>query len=228
MIRLPRHSLLTRLWHWLNVVAIAVLFFSGLNISNAHPQLYWGQAGFDPREAWLALPHFPGWMTIPGYYSLAEARLWHFLAAWPFAIGLLVFLLALPLTRHRRDFALRRRDLTLGAIREDIGHHLRLDFDPPPGAAFNLLQKYLYIFVLFIALPLMVLTGLSLSPAMNTAFPWLLDVFGGRQSARSIHFLTAWSLFGFVVAHLAAVLLSNPGRQVRDMITGGRRAEAPA
>ncbi len=223
-----RHSLLTRLWHWLNALAIFILFFSGLNISNAHPWLYWGKDGFDAADAWLALPRFPGWMTIPGYYSLAEARLWHFLAAWPFAVGLLVFLVVLPLSRHGRDFRLRRRELTARAIRDDLAHHLRLDFEPPPGAAFNLLQKYLYIGVLFIGLPLMVLTGLSLSPAMNAAFPWLLDVFGGRQSARSLHFVTAWGLFGFFLAHIAAVLASGPVRQMREMITGGRAGEQAA
>ena len=221
----PRHTLGTRLWHWVNFAAIFVLFFSGLNISNAHPQLYWGQWGFDPATAWLRLPHFPGWMTIPGYYSLAEARSWHFLAAWPFALGFAAFLLALLFGRHGRDFVLRRRELTAGALREDFARHLKLDF-AAHGGAFNLLQKYLYIAVLFIFLPLMILTGLTLAPAMDVAFPWLLDLFGGRQSARSIHFVTAWGLFGFFVLHVAAVLLSGPVGQVRDMITGGRSAEA--
>ena len=217
-----RHALGTRLWHWINALAIGLLFFSGLNISNAHPQLYWGQWGFDPATAWLRLPHFPAWMTIPGYYSLAEARLWHFLAAWPFAMGLLLFLVALPFSRHGREFRLKGRDLRLSAIREDIGHHLKLKFDPPAGSAFNLLQKYLYIAVLFVGLPLMVLTGLTLSPGINATFPWLLDLFGGRQSARSIHFVIAWGLFGFFLLHILAVLLSGPIGQVRDMITGGR------
>ncbi|MCA1662444.1 MAG: cytochrome b/b6 domain-containing protein [Novosphingobium sp.] len=220
-----RHSLLTRAWHWLNVVAVAILFFSGLNISNAHPRLYWGEAGFEPAEAWLHLPAFPAWMTIPGYYSLAEARAWHFLAAWPFAFGLLVFLVVLPFSRHGRDFVLRRRELSRAALREDVARHLKLDF-AAHGGAFNLLQKYLYILVLFVLLPLMILTGLTLSPAMDAAFPWLLDVFGGRQSARSLHFVIAWALFGFVLVHIAAVLLSGPVRQVREMITGGRAPEA--
>ena len=223
-----RHSLLTRLWHWLNVAAIAILFFSGLNISNAHPQLYWGQWGFDPAEAWLRLPHFPAWTTIPGYYSLAEARLWHFLAAWPFAVALLVFLIALPFTRHGRDFVLSRDDLRWSAIRDDLRHHLKLNFEPAPGDAFNLLQKLLYILVLFFALPLMILTGLALAPAVDAAFPWLTELFGGRQSARSLHFLTAWGPFGFFVVHLAAVVLSGPVRQVGAMITGGRAAEVEA
>ena len=93
---------------------------------------------------------------------------------------------------------------------------------PPPGKAFNLLQKYLYIAVIFVGLPLMVLTGLTLSPGMNASFSWLLDLFGGRQSARSIHFLIAWGLFAFFVLHILAVLASGPIEQVRDMITGGR------
>jgi thiosulfate reductase cytochrome b subunit len=220
----PRHSLAPRLWDWVNAVAIAVLFFSGLNISNAHPRLYWGQAGFDPAAAWLTLPRFPPWMTIPGYYSLADARLWHFLAAWPFALGFALFVVALAVSRHRRDFALRREELTWRALRDDLGRHLRLDF-AAHGGAFNLSQKYLYIVVLFVLLPLMILTGLTLSPAIDSAFPWLVDLFGGRQSARSIHFLVAWALLAFFVVHILAVLLSGPVGQVRDMIVGGR---APA
>jgi len=85
-----RHGLVTRLWHWLNFASVTVLFMSGLNISNAHRYLYWGHSGFDPSQAWLAVPRFPGWATIPGYYDLAAARDWHILAAWFFAVGLLV------------------------------------------------------------------------------------------------------------------------------------------
>jgi thiosulfate reductase cytochrome b subunit len=210
------------LWHWLNFAAIAVLFLSGLNISNAHPWLYWGHAGSAPAEAWAALPRFPGWATIPGYYSLADARLWHLFAAWPFALGFAAFLVALAASRHRRDFTLSRRELRWATLREDLGRHLKLDFAAYEGAAFNLSQKYLYIVVLFVLLPLMILTGLSLSPQIGAAFPWLVDLFGGRQSARSLHFLAAWALFGFFILHLVAVLLSGPIGQVRDMITGGR------
>jgi thiosulfate reductase cytochrome b subunit len=87
---MKRHALSTRLWHWLNLVCVVVLFMSGLTISNAHRYLYWGDWGFDARDAWLAVPRFPDWMTIPGYYSLAVARDWHIGMAWPFAVGLLV------------------------------------------------------------------------------------------------------------------------------------------
>ncbi|HUQ13673.1 MAG TPA: cytochrome b/b6 domain-containing protein [Novosphingobium sp.] len=217
----------TRLWHWVNALALFVLFFSGLNISNAHPQLYWGQWGFDPATAWLRLPTFPAWMTIPGYYSLAEARLWHFLAAWPFALGLAIYLVVALWRGYLSDFVLHRDELRWRTIVADVRQHLKLDFTPHFGR-FNLLQKYLYILVLFVGLPLMILTGLTLSPSMSTAWPWLLDTFGGRQSARSIHFVVAWGLFGFFVLHVLAVALSGPVGQVRDMIIGGRAGREPA
>lgn len=217
-----RHPLSTRLWHWVNFACLTILFMSGLNISNAHPQLYWGEWGFDPRAAWLVLPKFPGWATIPGYYSLAEARQWHFLAAWPFAVGLAIYLVVALVRGHFRDFILRRNELRWSTILADIRLHLKFDFTAHYGR-FNLLQKFLYIAVLFVGLPLMILTGLTLSPAMGTAWPWLLDIFGGRQSARSIHFIVSWALFAFFVLHVLAVLFSGPIGQIRDMITGGRK-----
>lgn len=218
---MKRHTLTTRLWHWVNLACLVVLFMSGLNISNAHPRLYWGQWGFMPDQAWLMLPKFPGWATIPGYYSLASARLWHFLAAWPFVMGLLLFLLAAVLNGHfRHDLATRASEWRWQAIKADIAAHLRLEFEHE-GAKFNFLQKLAYGAVIFVMLPVMILTGLAMSPTMDAIWPWLLDLFGGRQSARSIHFLMAWGLFGFLLLHVALVLLSGPVKQVRAMITGG-------
>ena len=219
---MKRHALSTRLWHWINVISLYVLFLSGLNISNAHRNLYWGQWGFDPADAWLRVMRFPGWITIPEYYSLSKARDWHFLFAWPFAFGLLFFLIASLINRHiQRDFATSRREWSWSAIREDIVKHLKLDFAHGP-AKFNFLQKLSYGAVIFLLLPLMIFTGLAMSPAMDANWPWLIDVFGGRQSARSIHFIVAWSLAAFFVLHILLVLLSGPIRQVREMITGGR------
>lgn len=216
-----RHAPSTRIWHWVNFACLTILFMSGLTISNAHPRLYWGEWGFAPADAWLILPEFPGWMTIPGTYNLAEARLWHFLAAWPFALGLAIYLVVALVRGHFRDFVLRRSELRWSTIAADLRQHLKFDFTAHHGR-FNLLQKFLYIAVLFIGLPLMIFTGLALSPAMDAAWPWLIDVFGGRQSARSVHFLVAWGLLGFLVLHVLAVLLSGPVGQIRDMITGGR------
>src|SRR5690606_21150734 len=111
------------------------------------------------------------------------------------------------------------------ALREDVRAHLRLNFSLS-GGKYNTLQKIAYGVVIFILLPLMVLTGMAMSPGMDAAWSWLTQAFGGRQSARSIHFIAAWSLFAFFVLHVALVLLNKPLKNLRDMITGGRIDEA--
>lgn len=218
-----RHGLVTRAWHWLNLVCVVVLFMSGLNISNAHRYLYWGNYGFDPADAWTSVIRFPGWATIPGYYSLAQARDWHITMAWPFALGLLVMWVAMLANGHFwRDIRTRPSEWRPRAVWHDVVQHLRFNFDHAGEAKYNFLQRVAYGAVLGVLLPGMVLSGLAISPGFEPAAPWLVDVFGGRQSARSIHFLFAWGLFGFAVIHIALVLATGPLRQLRDMITGGR------
>ena len=221
-----RHALSTRLWHWINLLSLAILFMSGLNISNAHRRLYWGDWGFDKADAWLHVPFFPGWITIPDHYNLAAARDWHVLFALVFGFSLAAFLLASLLNGHfRRDLATRLADYRPAHVWADIREHLKLNFEHA-GGKFNFLQKVAYAKVIFILLPLMIFTGMAISPGMNATFPWLLDLLGGRQSARSIHFLCAWALFAFMVLHVVLVLLSGPLKQLRDMITGGTDHEA--
>ena len=219
---MKRHALSTRVWHWLNFACLVVLFMSGLNISNAHRHLYWGEWGFSPSQAWLSLPKFPGWMTIPGHYSLADARSWHLTVAWPFALLLLFLWLAILVNGHfRRDLMTRRREWRWAAIRADVAAHLKLDF-AHAGGKFNFLQKLSYGLVLGVLLPGMIVTGLGISPGMEPLMRPVSELAGGRQSMRSLHFLFAWGLFGFLVLHVVLVLLSNPARQMRDMVTGGR------
>lgn len=221
---MKKHALSTRLWHWLNLLCLIVLFMSGLNISNAHRYLYWGDYGFDPADAWTAVIRFPDWATIPGRYSLAEARAWHFLMAWPFALGLLFIWAAMLVNSHFwRDLRTTRSEWTPSAIWNDIVEHLKLNFEHE-GAKYNFLQKLSYGVVLGVLLPGMVLSGVAISPGIEPAAPWLVELFGGRQSARSVHFIFAWGLFAFFLVHIALVLLSGPARQIRDMITGGRDA----
>ncbi len=221
-----KHFLSTRLWHWVNAVAIVVLFMTGLNISNAHPYLYWGDYGFDRADAWLAVIRFPGWATIPNYYSLAAARDWHILMAWPFALGLLLIWIAMLANGHfRRDLATRLADWTPGAFLASLRAHS--NGHESTDHRYNPVQKILYGLVFGVLLPGMVLTGLAISPGFEPAAPWLVDLLGGRQSARSLHFITAWGIFGFVAIHL--VLALADWRRIGEMITGGRRApEAPA
>ncbi len=216
-----KHRLPTRLWHWTNALAIIIMFMSGLNIFNAHPRLYWGSYGSYPDSPWLHLDRFPAWMTIPGYYSLADARLWHFFFAWVLSLSLLAFLVISLFNRHlQRDVHITRREWRWSTIWTDIKEHARLNFDHGSGK-YNVLQKLTYALVLFVLIPLMILTGITMSPAMDANWGFLLDIFGGRQSARSIHFIVTALLFGFFIVHILLVLLAGPIGQMRDMITGG-------
>ena len=221
---MKRHALSTRLWHWLNLLCVVVLFMSGLTISNAHRRLYWGDWGFEASQAWLMVPRFPDWMTIPGYYSLAVARDWHILMAWPFALGLLFMWIAMMINRHfKRDIVTKRREWRPSAIWRDVVEHLKLNFDHHEGK-YNFLQKLAYGLVLGVFLPMMIFTGISISPGMEPTFGWLVDLLGGRQSARSLHFIFAFAIAGFFIVHVLLVILSGPIRQMQDMITGGRQA----
>ncbi|WP_226583266.1 cytochrome b/b6 domain-containing protein [Acuticoccus sediminis] len=254
-----RHSIATRLTHWVNALCIALLLLSGLQIFNAHPELYWGRYGADGDPAVLSigaesgpsgtrgvvrvgsvtLPTtgvlglstldgrpvaraFPAWLTIPSYQDLATGRRWHFFFAWLFVANGLVYLLAGVLSRHvARDLAPDRDQLTPRHLWREILDHARLRFPQGDEARrYNGLQKISYLAVIFVLLPLMVVTGLTMSPAMDAAFPVLLDIFGGRQSARTIHFFTASLVVLFVLVHVAMVVLSGPLNNLRSMITG--------
>jgi thiosulfate reductase cytochrome b subunit len=225
-----RHSLVTRLWHWTNAVAIAVMLMSGLMILNAHPRLYWGHYGANADPAWLELASmeeiaFPGWITIPSTYSLADARLWHLAFAWLLVVSLAGYLLWALFNGHlKRQIAPRLAELSPAHLWHDIKEHARLRF--PTGAAalsYNVLQKLAYAGVLLVLLPGVILTGMTMSPGLNAAMPWLVDMFAGRQSARSLHFICAAGLVLFFFAHIIMVVLAGPINEVRSMISGWYR-----
>ncbi|MET0371691.1 MAG: cytochrome b/b6 domain-containing protein [Sphingobium sp.] len=217
-----RHRLSTRLWHWLNALCLYVLLTSGLGIFNAHPRLYWGQSGANFDHPWLELTRFGPWWTLPASYNLALSRHWHLATAPVFAFALLGYMLWSLANRHvARDLAFTKADLAPRHVWQDIKGHARLRF--PTGDAalrYNVLQKASYIGVIFVALPLVILTGLTMSPGMNAAWPWLVDLFGGRQSARSIHFIAAFALLAFFFVHILMVVLAGPVNELRSMITG--------
>jgi thiosulfate reductase cytochrome b subunit len=225
-----RHSLVTRIWHWTNAVTIAIMLMSGLMILNAHPRLYWGHYGANADTAWLELASmdevaFPGWITIPSTYSLADARLWHLAFAWLLVLALAGYLVWALINGHlRRQIAPRLSELSPAHLWHDIKEHAQLRF--PTGAAalnYNVLQKLAYAGVLLVLLPGVILTGMTMSPGLNAAFPWLVDLFAGRQSARSIHFLCAAGLVLFFFAHIIMVVLAGPINEVRSMISGWYR-----
>ncbi len=165
---------------------------------------------------------FPAWLTLPGEPGLALARDWHFLMAWLFVANGAVYLLFGVLNGHfRRDLAPAADQLRARHILADLWDHLRLRV--PRGEAarrYNVLQKLAYLAVVFLLLPVMVLSGLTMSPAVTAAVPGLFDLFGGRQSARTIHFLVANLLVLFVLVHVVEVFLAGVVNGMRSMITG--------
>lgn len=168
---------------------------------------------------------FPGLVTIPSGYDLATARQWHFAFAWLLVVpGLLFWIWGLASRHFQRDLAPTRAELKPASLWQDIKDHARLRFHAGEAARrYNILQKLSYVGVIFGLLPTIVLTGLTMSPAMNAAWPWLLDLFGGRQSARSIHFICAALIAGFIVIHLIMVALAGPFNEMRSIITGWYR-----
>jgi thiosulfate reductase cytochrome b subunit len=256
-----RHTRITRLTHWINVLCVAVLLMSGLQIFNAHPALYWGQSGSDTERAAFEIGAdvsgdgppvgfarigsstfkttgilgvsrnasgevvrrgVPRWLTLPSWRDLAMGRRWHFFFAWAFVANLLAYLVAAIASGHFwRDLLPSGEQLRPRALLKDLANHLRLKF--PRGEAargYNPLQKLAYLGVIFVLLPLMILTGLAMSPGMDAILPWLVDLFGGRQSARTIHFIAASLIVLFVFVHVAMVLLAGPVNELRAMITG--------
>jgi thiosulfate reductase cytochrome b subunit len=219
-----RHSLATRLLHWVNALCVFLVLMSGLQIFNADPRLYWGQFGASPDRALLAVgAHgFPHWATIPGWQSLAAGRRWHFFFAWLLVLNSALYLLLSAWSGHvRRDLLPTRSEIAPSHILRDVWNHLRLRF--PTGKAaehYNVLQKLAYSGVIFVLAPLILATGLTMSPGIDAACPWLLTLLGGRQSARTIHFVAAMLVALFILVHLLMVVLAGPWNEVRSMITG--------
>lgn len=179
-----------------------------------------GWLGVSRTSDGLAARAFPSWITLPAEQDLATGRHWHFLFAWVLAINGLVYIAYGLISGHFwRDIVPRLAELP--RIPHDIVQHLRLRFAHGPGEPqYNILQKLAYALILFVVLPVLVLAGLEMSPRIDAALPWLRDLFGGRQSARTIHFLMAWTLVAFAVVHVVMVVLSGPFNNLRSMITG--------
>ena len=169
---------------------------------------------------------FPGWATIPGRYSLAESRLWHFFFAWLLVLNGVVYLVHAFASRHlRRDLLPTTQDWR--GMAASIRDHLR--FRHPQGEdarRYNVLQKLAYLIVIFVLLPLIVLGGWAMSPWLNSLWPGWVDVFGGRQAARAVHFIVAWLLVAFVAIHVFEVVVSGLWNHLRSMVTGRYRITA--
>jgi thiosulfate reductase cytochrome b subunit len=176
---------------------------------------------------------FPAWLTIPSYHDLGAGRNWHFLFAWLLVINGSVYLMHGFLRGHiLRDLLPNRDQLKPRHLWQEVVDHARLRFAKGSAARrYNALQKITYLLVVLVLLPLMVFTGLTMSPGLDAAFPFLPDLFGGRPSARTLHFITASSLVLFVAVHVLMVVLSGFWNNVRSMISGryaiDRSGDAP-
>ncbi len=245
---LAAHAHWVRLSHWILAVSVLTLAFSGVVILMAHPRLYWGAAGNDLTPALFELPigrnyHHGGWAPpvnfFPGSppgsppivsrartYDIFNENGWarslHFLAAWVLVLTALLYLAIGFIGGHcRRHLIPRSRDLSPRVLWRDVRTHLKLPMPRAPGGpSYGPLQKLSYFGVVFVALPLVVLTGLAMAPAVAAAYPVLLDLFGDSQSARTIHFFAFVAVVLFVGVHVAMVVLSGFRRQMRGMILG--------
>lgn len=221
-----RHPVWVRLGHWLNVIAVVVLIMSGLNILLAHPHLYWGvRSTF--ADPWVNIPHLPNWLLIPQGRNLAQARNYHFLFAWIFVLNGLAYLAFGFVTRR-----FGRRLLPSGADLKGIGpsivEHARFHFPTDDHArTYNVIQKLAYLAMILIVLPMMLITGLSMSPGFNAVGGVLLDIMGGRQSARTLHFISASLIVGFIIIHVGLVIWTGLFNNIRSMVTGWFVIEPP-
>jgi thiosulfate reductase cytochrome b subunit len=171
---------------------------------------------------------FPGWATIPSNYNLATARVVHFFFGWLFVAVIFVWLLFSFFNGHlKKDVLIGPKDVA--GLPKDVVDHATFKFHHT--RRYSPLQKFAYFSVFFVLFPLIILTGLTMSPGMDAAWPWLVDIFGGRQTARSIHFIVMVLLVLFFIVHIIMVLLAGPLNELRSMITGwyrmsfGERAE---
>jgi thiosulfate reductase cytochrome b subunit len=219
--RYVRHSWQVRAMHWINVIALTILLLSGLQIFNAHPALYWGKSSYTGHPPLLQLSGgFPSWLTIPGYQWLAMGRRWHFFFAWVLVINGALYLAYSIYSRHLSNHLTpTRRDWR--SIGRSIVDHLHLRHPTAEEAKhYNVLQKLAYLVVIFGLLPFMILMGIALSPRMDTLLPGWVDLFGGRQSARTLHFVAATLILLFALVHVFEVIVSGLWNNLRSMITG--------
>lgn len=238
------HARWVRCTHWIVAVSFLVLAVSGFLILMVHPRLYWGEVGNDLTPALLELPisrnhRHGGWDTPTPFfddtgaavsasrtYELFNQNGWarslHFLAAWFLVFTGGVYLIAGTVSGHfRRHLVPRAGELTPRLIGQEVQKHLRLQLPAATGGPqYGLLQRGAYLTVIFVALPLATVTGLTMSPAVTAAYPFLLDLFGGVQSARTIHFFLSVGLVLFLAGHVLMVIVSGFRRQMRGMTIG--------
>jgi thiosulfate reductase cytochrome b subunit len=229
----PRHSALVRLTHWIITLCFLLLLLTGTEIVISHPRFYWGETGTVLTEPLFQLPIPSSRRLVPtGYgYVLPDQNGWsralHFEAAWVAVLIGSLYVISGLLTRHfRRDLVPSKTDLSWRVLLTPFARALRSERPSAVEASsYNVLQRLTYLFVIFILFPLVIWSGLAMSLAFASAFPWSVAMLGGRQSARTIHFFVSLALVLFLLVHVAMVCRAGFWSRTGAMITG--RAATP-
>ncbi|MFZ1157881.1 MAG: cytochrome b/b6 domain-containing protein [Candidatus Sulfotelmatobacter sp.] len=229
----PRHSALVRVSHWITTLCFFALLVSGAEIVISHPRFYWGETGNDLTPTLFKLPIPASRNLVPsGYgYVLPDQNGWsrylHFQSAWVLVItGLLYAIFGMLNGHFRKNLLPGKADLSWRAFSTAILGHLRFERPREEEAwSYNTLQRITYLFVIFVLFPLVIWTGLAMSPAFVSAIPAAVNVLGGQQSARTLHFFVSLALVLFLLIHVGMVWLAGFRSRMRAMITG--RAATP-
>ena len=223
-----RHTALVRITHWLTVVSFLALLITGGEIVISHPRFYWGETGNSGTTPLFKIPIPASRDTVPTGYSYVMpdqngwSRYLHFEAAWVLVLTGLVYVVASLLNSHfRRNLLPPPADRKWSAFREVFARYLRrAPPNPAESHAYNVVQRTSYLLVIFILFPLVIWTGLALSPAFDSAVPAAVNLLGGRQSARTLHFFVSGFLVFFLIVHVAMIVLAGFWSRMRAMITG--------
>lgn len=228
----PRHSLIVRVTHWIITLSFFALVLSGGEIIVSHPRFYWGETGNVLTQPLFKIPIPASRRLVPtGYgYILPDQNGWsralHFQSAWVLLLMGLLYVVGGMVTGHlRNDLVPAKGHLSWQSLVEITKHHLRIETTGGGEDSYNLLQRLTYLSVVFVLFPLVIWTGLAMSPAFDSAFPATVNWLGGRQSARTLHFLVSITLILFLVVHVVMVWREGFVSRVRAMITGGQRRE---
>jgi thiosulfate reductase cytochrome b subunit len=235
------HSTWVKISHWVGTLAFLLLLFTGVEILMVHPRLYWGNTGNDLTPALFELPisrnfQHGGWEKSQSFFNQPNSpvsagrtydifiqngwgRSLHFLAAWILVFTGLFYLMIALFSGHIKNQLLPKlKELTFSTFSKEIKEHLKLAIIYLKGPQYGLLQKISYLFVIFFLLPTIVLTGLTMSPAVTASYPFLLNIFFGAQSARTIHFFATSLLLFFVLIHVLMIILSGFKKQMNAML----------
>jgi len=210
-----RHGLVVRATHWIFTLSFFGLVVSGFGIILAHPHFYWGETGGIGTKPLFSLP-LPTMLGGPSGWG----RYMHFQSAWIAVLAGLLYVVSGVLLRHFRDeFLPSKAELTWSSLCGSLLEHLRFT-RPTQDESYNVLQRLSYLGVVFVLFPMTILSGFAMSPSITSVFPWTVEVFGGHQTARTVHFFLSDLLLLFLIAHVAMVILAGFGSRMRAMILG--------